>query len=615
MPSEAQGWQKVTETIGGRQIQLRLLATTDLHGHLLAHDHAADRPTPGLGLVGIADQVAEARRTAANSLLFDNGDFLLGDPLSDLMVRHPLPHAHPVVEAMNALGYDAAALGNHEFNFGLPALARALTGARFPVLAANLSARKGRRPFWQRHLILERWMTDIEGNPHMIRVGVLGFLPPQVLVWDKAHLLGRVESFGIVETARRLVPRLRAAGADLLIALCHSGIGTAGGDLQQQDSARELAGVDGVDVLVAGHSHQVFPGPDFAGMAGVDPVGGRLHGKPAVMPGRYGSHLGQIDLKLTEDRASGRWRVLRGRSRVTPQSHHHGRGRAAAQIRALVAAAVEQTTEKLRQPVGRTQEPLSSHFALLPGNAALRLVGQAQGWHVRQALRATRWADLPVLSANAPFKHGGRGGADHYTVIPAGNIALRHVADLYPYPNTIRALLVTGGQIQRWLEHSSSVFRVIRPGVADQPLLTPDIPFSSFDVIEGLSYAVDPAKQPGMGRIGDLRHAGRPVQLKDQFVLATNSYRADGGGGFAMAVEAPLVLGGEVLISDILRDYIAAIGVVPPLTGEPGWRFAPLPGTSVTYDAPVGARATATEIGLEEVGEVGAGILRFRLRL
>jgi 2',3'-cyclic-nucleotide 2'-phosphodiesterase/3'-nucleotidase len=145
--------------------------------------------------------------------------------------------------------------------------------------------------------------------------------------------------------------------------------------------------------------------------------------------------------------------------------------------------------------------------------------------------------------------------------------------------------------------------------------VAPDIPFSSFDVIEGLSYVVDPAKQPGMGRSNDLRHAGRPVQLTDQFVLATNSYRADGGGGFAMAVEAPLVLEGEVLISDILRDYIAAIGVVPPLAREPGWRFAPLPGTSVTYDAPVDARATATEIGLEEVGEISPGILRFRLRL
>ncbi|MEO0989800.1 MAG: 2',3'-cyclic-nucleotide 2'-phosphodiesterase, partial [Pseudomonadota bacterium] len=212
-------------------VHVRLLGTTDLHMNIAAYDYYADRPSQTVGLARTASLIEEARAEAGLSLLLDNGDSLQGTPLGDYMAGHWHPDqdfVHPMVRAMNTIGYDAASIGNHEFNYGLPFLEASLAGASFPFLMANAARQLGANPLADQLLatpwvILDRTVTDGTGNAHALRIGLIGFVPPQIMVWDRERLEGKLEVREIVEAARAHVPALRAAGADIVVALAHSG--------------------------------------------------------------------------------------------------------------------------------------------------------------------------------------------------------------------------------------------------------------------------------------------------------------------------------------------------------------------------------------------------------
>ncbi|MGB3247674.1 MAG: metallophosphoesterase, partial [Tabrizicola sp.] len=282
---------------------LRLIATSDLHASLMPYDYCADRPNSSLGLDAIALQIAEARGEARNCLLFDNGDFLQGSPLADYAAASRRRRAHPMITAFNTLGYDAATLGNHEFDYGLRFLSGVLADARFPVVSANIATRLGKSPSRDATLvppfaILRRQIIDHDGRAHLLRIGVIGFAPPQIAEWDRNAPDGSVQTRDILAAARAWVPRLRARGADIIVALAHTGIGEIEPEDGTENAATALAALREIDALVAGHSHQVFPGPDFPASTAIDPVRGRLAGKPAVMPGHSANHVGIIDLQI-----------------------------------------------------------------------------------------------------------------------------------------------------------------------------------------------------------------------------------------------------------------------------------------------------------------------------
>ena len=297
-------------------VALRLIATTDVHARLRPHDYYRDAPDPRTGLAKAATLIARARAEAGNALVFDNGDLIQGSPLGDWAAETLASGArasHPMISAMNAMGYDAAALGNHEFNYGLATLDAALKGAEFPFLCCNVLTPDGACRFtpWT---ILRRSLRDADGATHDLSIGVVGFVTPQILRWDLSHLSGRVTAMGIVEAARIHVPACRAAGADLVVALCHAGISRIGPAGEDENAGLALARSGGIDALILGHQHQTLPGPDFAGLTEVDAAGGRLAGVPAVMPGFWGGHIGLIDLTL-ENGGLG-WRVAASRSQL-----------------------------------------------------------------------------------------------------------------------------------------------------------------------------------------------------------------------------------------------------------------------------------------------------------
>ena len=623
-------------------IRLRLLATSDLHVHILPFDYYTGLPADRLGLARTASLIVEARGEVENCLLFDNGDFLQGSPLGDFVAQVrglQTGDVHPVVAAMNALGYDAGTLGNHEFNYGLDFLTTALAGAAFPIVTANVQRVNdlhADRPLALPYVILDRSLQDENGTRHPVRIGVTGFTPPQIMIWDRDHLDGKLTAQDIVEAATRVVRSMKADGADLIIALSHSGIGAAEAFPGQENSSTALAKIAGIDAVIAGHSHLVFPSDDFSATPDIDPVLGTLCGKPAVMPGFYGSHLGVIDLFLSHER--GRFKVIRHTSQARPIWTRDPAGsntaltKSHAGVEESVAALHRDTLEWASLPIGQTDVPLHSFFALVTESPALQLVANAQAQHVAQLLAGTVYSDLPILTSVAPFKAGGRGGPENYTDVAIGDVLLRDAADLYMHPNTSAALRMTGAEMENWLHFAAGIFNQVIPGSTDIPLVNPDFPSFNFDIIYGLGFQIDlrePPKfdlrggliNPDSRRIADVTYQGAPLQPAMEFAVATNSYRLSVKTEFLGAQDDRLLFQSQDTIRDVVRRHFVTSQTQgsDAKTGLSGQRrFAPMAGTSVTFDtSPTALAHTASlnSLKIEPLSLTQSGFLRFRLHL
>lgn len=597
---------------------LRLLATSDLHAHAFGWDYHADKPQAGLGLSDLAHLIDLARAECPNTLLLDNGDFLQGSPLGDWAAEQGEDTPHPMISAMNALGYDAATLGNHEFSHGLPLLRRAMADAHFPFVSANLQPLDD-GPFARRSILIDRNLTDGKGKSRPIRIGITGIAPPQTVVWEAGQIEGQVVALDAVPAATEAVSALRRDGADVVILLAHTGMGSAVAERGMENMALPLARLSGADAMIMGHTHLVFPDPDTQAQGDSGP---QLHGKPAVMPGFFGSHLGRIDITLRHDGVG--WSLSGSRADLLParavSAPHLG-------LESVCGAAHHAARNWLGTRIGETDRPLHSYFSRIAPCNIMRLVAAAQARHLRQRLAGTSFADLPILSATAPFRAGGRGGAANFTDIAQGPLELRHAADIYPFPNSIVALLLTGEELGDWLERAAIQFATVDPGKPDLPLVNAESPSFDFDLIAGLSFQFDLTQPPRFDargqcinpdarRIRKLRLNGHRITAADRFILATNSYRAAGSGGF------PGCQPDRILLDDKTSTRSALIAF---LTSEPDkmapapydWSFAPI-GASATFETAAAGEHLLPHIASlrPEPLEGGApGYRRFRLHL
>jgi len=620
---------------GSDEAQLRILATTDLHMYLNDFDYYRDMDDPNVGLVRTTTLIKEARGEVSNSILVDAGDLIQGSPMGDEAVHgeQDQKRPHAAFHAMNELGYDAAAAGNHEFNFGLDFLNGAVEDAQFPYLSANVYWDDGDdddsndKTLLPPYAILDRELTTEGGEIHTIKIGVIGLLPPQIMNWDGDKLRGKVKTRDIRLSAEKYIPEIEAQGADIIIAVAHTGLSAAPYRRGAEQSGTYLAALPGIDAVVTGHSHALFPSDDYARLPNANVDKGTIHGKPVVMAGYFGSHLGVIDLSLRYENNG--WTVVDGQSSLRAIKkdgeepiHVHSDEN----MEELVKPYHDRTRDYMAQPVGATTERLSTYVAHLRDEPALEIIAEAQRAYVKNALKETEYKDLPILSAVAPFKAGGRPGPDFYTDIPAGPLTLRHVADLYVYPNVISAVKMNGGQIREWLEMSTRIFNQIKPDIrAPQPLVNDFIPSYNFDVLDGVTFKIDltqPSRygrggqweRPEAQRIRDLRFNDRSVSEQDEFIVATNNYRANGGGSFPGLDGSNVVLTSTDTVQQALSAYLIEAGEITPTTNN-SWSFEPMEGApQVIYKVgPKGEDQVAAIPGARKLEEDEEGFSTFIL--
>ena len=357
-------------------------------------------------------------------------------------------------------------------------------------------------------------------------------------------------------------------------------------------SINELKPLAGVDAVVTGHSHRVFPGKDYESLTGADLKRGTIEGKPYVMAGSFGSHLGVIDILL--DDSSGRWSVKDSHAEARPVASKNDDGKMVARLPAdpavteLVKPWTEATLAYIRAPIGEAKGPFNTYLALLGDTAALRLVADAQRAYAEKLVKGTPYEGLPLLSAAAPFRVGGRPGPDYYTDVKAGPIAIKDAADLYIYPNMLTIVKLKGSEVREYLEKAARIFNQIDPAKAEPQQLIANMPAYNFDILFGLTYAIDVTKplrygrgpaieDPNAWRISDVKYDGEPLKDDQDYLIITNNYRANGGGEFPRMDGSAIALVAPETNREILIDYIREKKEIAP-DNTPVWRFVPVAG-------------------------------------
>ena len=542
-PQNSASDAKATAPVEGQEVDVRILATTDLHTNLVNYDYYQDKPAQNVGLAKTAVLIEDAKKENSNVLLVDNGDTIQGTPLGTYKaIVNPIKDGeqHPMYTALQKLGFDAGTLGNHEFNYGLDYLKKVIATAGMPIVNANVVDANTGAFVYDPYKIIKKTYTDKNGRSVDVNIGVTGIVPPQILSWDKANLEGKVKVNDSVEAIQSIIPEMRKAGADVVLVLSHSGIGDDKYEKGEENEGYQIASLPGVDAVVTGHSHAEFPSGDGTGFyekyAGVDGVNGKINGTPVTMAGKYGDHLGVIDLNLRY--SDGKWSVVGSKAAIRKIDTKSKV--ADERITAIAKESHEGTVKYVRQQVGTTSAPITSYFALVKDDPSVQIVNNAQIWYAKKELAGTPEANLPILSAAAPFKAGTRGDATAYTDIPAGPIAIKNVADLYLYDNVTAILKVTGAQLKEWLEMSAGQFNTIDPTSKEpQQLVNPSYRTYNFDVIDGVTYEFDvtqPNKydregktvNPDASRVRNLKYQGKEVTADQEFIVVTNNYRANG---------------------------------------------------------------------------------------
>ncbi|KPZ72617.1 2',3'-cyclic-nucleotide 2'-phosphodiesterase/3'-nucleotidase precursor [Shewanella sp. P1-14-1] len=570
------------------EVELRIMETSDLHANIMDYNYYTSRVDNSIGLARTASLIKQARLEVKNSVLVDNGDLLQGSPMGDYIAHtfqanNQLIDTHPAYKAMNTLDYAVGNIGNHEFNYGLDFLDQATAAANFPYISANVYCEidncfrdvKAGEPLFKPYIITEQEVIDNQGAKHTIKIGYIGFVPPQIKVWDKQNLDGKVIAKGIVESAERYVPKMKDQGADVIIAIPHSGIGSSEnpGDMNAENATWALTTVAGIDAIMFGHSHSVFPSAQFSDVAKVNIETGTINGVAAVMPGRWGDNLGIIDLTLRQE--EGKWRVSNSLSQARPifiKETDKVAGFSVnpdKEIQTKVASDHQATLDYVNAPIGKSSADMYSFLSLVQDDPTVQIVSNAQIDAVtKAAAKIDTLKHLPVLSAAAPFKAGGRhrtsSDADSYVQVAAGELSYKNAADLYLYPNTLVAVKVTGKQVKDWLECSANQFNQIDPNsAASQSLINWETHRTyNFDVIDGVNYKIDvtqPNKFDGdcamvnadANRIVELSYTDDSGTIfkgeefaNKSFLIATNNFRAFGNkfagtGADYIAMELP----------------------------------------------------------------------------
>ncbi|MFZ6861176.1 bifunctional 2',3'-cyclic-nucleotide 2'-phosphodiesterase/3'-nucleotidase [Undibacterium sp. Ji67W] len=652
----------------GTTLKVALLETTDLHQNVLSYDYYGLKPDTTLGLERTSTLISGARTENPNNVLLDDGDVIQGTLLGDYQaVASPVPCSGTMAihKVMNALKYDGGGVGNHEFNYGLNFLGQitntnfGITGITapnncgaptYPIVLANVVNATTQAPIFNPYSIIPKKFSATAPDGTSINVtlnvGIMGFVPPQVMDWDQKNLAGKVSVNGVVETATKYVPEIRSKGADLVVALSHGGLDASPYSPKMENGSLYLSTVPGIDALMLGHSHLIFPlqkeapvdptkpfkiDASLANLPGVDTVKGLVNGVPAVMAQSWGRRLGIIQMVLKYQ--GGKWVVQKDQTNVEARGFTYTDGKtnvdADPSIAPLVDTEHKATMAYAAQPLGTTTDfEMSAYFALVGDVSAIQIVNQAQINYVQNFINNSTdptiasYKSIPVISCSAPFKAGRNGPTDFTDVAPTATPAnpfglqVRNPGDLYLYGNNnLQAVKIQGSDLKNWLEKSASQFAQINPALTTEQDLVPSYStIYNYDVFyapnNALTYQID-VTQPVGSRIVNLTYLGKPVAPTDNFIVATNDYRAAGGGNFPGIDGSKTIIKSPDANQAVVSKYISGLGKMTSTINGTGqsWSFVktttqgPVILRSVTGKLPV-----AKAVGLARVVAEGSAL-------
>jgi 2',3'-cyclic-nucleotide 2'-phosphodiesterase / 3'-nucleotidase len=564
------------------RLRVTVLGTTDLHGNVFNWDYFKnkeydDTAHNDIGVAKVATLVKAMRkkfRKRGPVLLLDAGDTIQGTPLAYYYARiAPITTGgiHPMAAAMNTMRYDAAALGNHEFNYGIDTLRAFQSQLEHPLLGANVVDPATKRPVFPPYTIKKYKL----GPGRTLKIGILGLVTPGVAIWDKANVQGKLEFPGLVEQAAKFVPELKKKGCDLVIVSAHSGADTSssyGDALPYPENAASLVAeqVPDIDAILVGHAHKEIP-QRF--------VTNTKTGKQVLLcePYYWGMRLAVMNLSIVWQGRKRAWKVVRSHGQLLNSNTAAENPKVAKAVRAQH----DKVVTYVNAPIGTSTKLLSAARSVVEDVPIIDFVQYVQAGAVKAALTGAD-ASLPVLSEAAPFSRTAS--------FPQGQVSVRDVAGLYIYDNTLLGVKITGADVQAYLEFSAAYFKkqnaagpytiaqLTNAVTTSAPNGTPDY---NFDSIRGLdkhlTYRIDVGKDVG-SRILDLKYDGAAIDPAAQFVLAVNNYRQSGGGGFPAVKTAPVVYNAQVEIRQLLIDWVTTNHTIdvdtPPTNFTADWKLA-----------------------------------------
>ena len=507
-----------------QEARIQILGTTDLHGHVMAEDTFSLQPA-NQGWAKVATLIRRQQALNPDTILVDCGDTLQGEPMNYVRatLRRDLPE--PSIAIMNALGYVAMAVGNHEYDFGLDLLREAEKQAKFPFLSSNTLDAQGARAF------PDHVMVTVAG----VRVALVGFTTPRTATLAEPGHIPGLAFQDIVLAARKLVPQLRTREkADVVVALVHSGLGSLGGREGDENAALRLADqVPGLDAILTGHTHLA--------------VQTEHKGIPILQAQAHGQALAVVDLALRKEK--GHWRVATAGGRlVRPDTDTP----VDPEVLRLTAALRAATDRYLDTAATNLQVDLDSRWSRMEDTPLMQLIHQAQ--------RQGAGAQLSAAASPGPK-----------IFIPKGPTSVRQFYALAPYENRVARIRISGAQLKAYLEHAARHYAYSW----EPELYNREIPIHDFDMVDGVTYALNLGKPVG-SRVANLSFQGQPVKPEQTFTLALSTYRAQGGGGYMEAIgftgRPEFVT--EASQRNLILEYVLARPNFSPTIGN-GWRTIP----------------------------------------
>lgn len=514
--------------------RITILETSDLHGNMLPIQYANNQRSH-VGLAKVGTLIAEERKKEANVIVIDNGDLIQGTPFAYHHARLDNDPMDPMVLALNYLSYDAAVLGNHEFNYGLHVLRKAVQESQFPWLCANIVDAESGEPFLGKSYIIKQM-------PDGIRVGILGLTTPYIPNWENPEHITGLKFEDAVETAKKWVKVLKEQEyVDVVIVSYHGGFerhlttGEQTEPLTGENQGYQLCmEVKGIDVLLTGHQHR--------SIAGVE-----INGVIIVQPGTAGVTLGKVGIELSH--VDGKWRIDTKRSELLSVANVG----ADKELLDLVSTYESKTQEWLDQPIGKlsgdmlVKDPMQIR---LKDNALIEFINRVQ-----MELSGASISNTALFDNVSPG-------------FPS-DITMRDIVSNYIYPNTLKVIRISGQDIKDALEQSAEYFELIPTGEVQvsSNFRDPKPQHYNYDMWEGISYRLNISRPVGM-RVVQLDYEGNPLDLEASYDVVMNNYRAAGGGNYAMFKDKPVIRDIPTDVAELLAGYIMERGTIEASVNE-----------------------------------------------